>query len=83
MSTTNLEFLFNRLIKSIENEREESRRRNCEDDIFQEELAALLNKHSRENNSNPPDYILAAYLLNCLLAYESLSRHLDKHNTEI
>ena len=35
-----------------------------------EELAALLNKYSRENGSNTPDYVLARYLLACLQAYD-------------
>ncbi len=33
---------------------------------FQKELAELINKHSLENGSNTPDFILAEYLLNCL-----------------
>jgi hypothetical protein len=35
------------------------------------QLAQLLNSASRENESNTPDYILAAYMINCLQAYES------------
>ena len=34
------------------------------------ELGALLNKHSRENESNTPDYILALYMMNCLRSFE-------------
>lgn len=34
--------------------------------IFQTEIAALINKHSLENESNTPDFILAAYLQSCL-----------------
>ena len=33
-------------------------------------LQVLLNKFSRENDSNTPDFILAEYLMNCLEAYE-------------
>lgn len=33
---------------------------------FQEELRALINKHSLENGSNTPDFILAAFLENVL-----------------
>lgn len=33
---------------------------------FKEELTELINKHSLENKSNTPDYILAEYLINCL-----------------
>ena len=34
------------------------------------ELTRLLNRHSAENNSSTPDFILAAYLLDCLNAFE-------------
>ncbi len=37
---------------------------------FQTELAALLNKHSIENGSDTPDFILAKYIRGCLAAYE-------------
>ena len=33
---------------------------------FRRELIALLNKHSKENGSNTPDFVLADYLINCL-----------------
>ena len=33
---------------------------------FVEELEKLINRHSMENRSNTPDYILAEYLGNCL-----------------
>jgi hypothetical protein len=36
---------------------------------FQKELAALINKHSIENESDTPDFILAEYLNNCLDAF--------------
>lgn len=38
---------------------------------FQEELRALLNRHSRENESNTPDFILAQYLARCLNAFDN------------
>ena len=38
---------------------------------FQAELAAVINKYSREGRSNTPDFILAGYLVNCLEAYEA------------
>lgn len=34
------------------------------------ELESLLNRHSLENGSNTPDYILSDYLLNCLSAFD-------------
>lgn len=33
---------------------------------FEQELAALINRHSRENESNTPDFILAQYIEGCL-----------------
>lgn len=34
------------------------------------DLERVLNGHSRENQSNTPDFLLAEYLLACLSAYE-------------
>ena len=36
---------------------------------FNKELEALINKHSMENLSDTPDFILAQFLRNCLDAY--------------
>ena len=36
---------------------------------FKKELTGLINKHSKENDSNTPDYILAEYINNCLSAF--------------
>ncbi len=36
---------------------------------FQEELAELINKHSKENESNTPDFLLAEFLCKCLEAF--------------
>jgi hypothetical protein len=36
---------------------------------LEDDLAALLNSYSLENNSNTPDFILAEYLIRCLDAY--------------
>lgn len=44
---------------------------------FRRELAALINKYSREGESNTPDFILAEYLINCLKAYESAANSRD------
>lgn len=38
---------------------------------FASELEALLNRHSMENASDTPDFILAHYLLACLLAWNT------------
>jgi hypothetical protein len=36
---------------------------------FAQRLEALLNRHSQENASDTPDFILAQFLLNCLAAW--------------
>jgi len=36
---------------------------------FQKELEQLINKHSIENGSDTPDFILAEYMMGCLKAY--------------
>jgi hypothetical protein len=36
---------------------------------FRDELQSLINKHSQENGSDTPDFILAAYLDDCLKAF--------------
>ena len=39
---------------------------------FVKELMSLINKHSMENKSNTPDFILAEYIYRCLKAGEYL-----------
>lgn len=38
---------------------------------FEKELEELLNRHSAENGSNTPDFILAEYIQHCLFAFNS------------
>lgn len=38
---------------------------------FEKELESLINRHSQENASNTPDFILAQYILSCLLAFNT------------
>ena len=45
---------------------------------FVEELRDLINRHSRENGSNTPDYILAKYLNACLIAFNEATTIRDK-----
>lgn len=45
---------------------------------FQEELTALLNKHSIENESDTPDWILANYIAGCLNAWNQSIHSRDK-----
>ena len=40
---------------------------------FEKELAALINKHSLEQRSNTPDFILASYLVESLNAFDCFS----------
>jgi hypothetical protein len=37
---------------------------------FRYNLETLLNKESRENGSNTPDFLLAEYLMECLTAFD-------------
>lgn len=38
---------------------------------FQNELEQLINRHSMENGSDTPDFILAEYLVGCLKVYDA------------
>ena len=44
---------------------------------FQRDLESLLNRHSQENGSDTPDYILACYLLGCLQTWNLAVRERD------
>lgn len=37
---------------------------------FRKDLEVLINQNSMENKSNTPDFILAAYLEDCLNAFD-------------
>ena len=39
-----------------------------------DDIMVLLNKHSAENRSNTPDFILAQYLERCLWAFDTAVR---------
>lgn len=41
------------------------------DGTLERELSAVLNRHSQENASNTPDWILAQFLLSCLAAWNA------------
>lgn len=45
---------------------------------LQNELAELLNRHSMENFSNTPDFILAQFLLSCLAAWSNSAMERDR-----
>lgn len=46
---------------------------------LEEELRQVINRRSRENLSNTPDFILAEYLIDCLMAFESATRLREKY----
>lgn len=48
---------------------------------FFNELIGLINRHSIENGSNTPDYVLAEYLVDCLKAYEEAVNFRDHQAT--
>ena len=47
-------------------------------DNFKKELQHLINKHSKENGSNTPDFVLAEYLCACLTAYDKAVNKRDE-----
>jgi hypothetical protein len=50
---------------------------------FLEELEDLINRHSIESGSGTPDFILANYLIACLIAFEDAVRgreHWHRHS---
>jgi hypothetical protein len=44
---------------------------------FEKELRAVINRHSAENFSNTPDFVLANFLLRCLDAWTAAVRARD------
>jgi hypothetical protein len=44
---------------------------------FESGLRSLINRHSKENESNTPDFILAQYMLACLAAFNAAVQHRD------
>ena len=45
---------------------------------FINELTALLNKYSLENESDTPDFLLAQYVFHCLEIYATITKQRDK-----
>ncbi len=46
---------------------------------FKENLRDLCNKHSIENGSDTPDYILAMYIMDCLAAFNKATCYREAH----
>ena len=42
--------------------------------VFQGELQRLISRHSLENGSNTPDFVLALYLRRCLEAFDEATK---------
>lgn len=50
---------------------------------FRAELETLINRHSKENGSATPDFILADYMADCLDAYDkAVTRRTEWHKPE-
>jgi hypothetical protein len=45
---------------------------------FKEELEHLINKHSMENGSNTPDFVLTDYLMGCLDNFNRIIQSREK-----
>jgi len=45
---------------------------------FEHAIAEVINRFSKENGSNTPDFILAEYMSNCLDAFNKTSRAREK-----
>lgn len=45
---------------------------------FTTELTALINRYSKENESNTPDFILAQYIEDALAAFTKASRERER-----
>jgi hypothetical protein len=48
----------------------EAQRAHLRREAFRKDIEHAINRHSMENGSNTPDFILAEYLVNCLDAWE-------------
>lgn len=45
---------------------------------FKTELTTLINRYSKENGSNTPDFILTEYMVDCLNAYDkAMARRME------
>lgn len=47
-------------------------------DILRHEIANILNRVSRENESNTPDHILADVMVDALIAFETASKNRER-----
>lgn len=45
---------------------------------FEEDIRDAINRHSQENLSNTPDFILASYLMDCMNAFDMAVNHRER-----
>lgn len=45
---------------------------------FVDEIRSTINRHSKENGSNTPDFILASFLNDCLKAFDLATKEREK-----
>ena len=46
--------------------------------LFRKEIETTINRHSRENCSDTPDFVLAEYLTDCLAAFDKATRERER-----
>lgn len=46
---------------------------------FEEEIRSAINRASKENDSNTPDYILSEFLLTCLDAFNEATQRRETY----
>lgn len=46
---------------------------------FENELRELINRYSKENDSNTPDFILSNYLMKCLNTWNEITNEREKY----
>jgi hypothetical protein len=46
-----------------------------ENSNLRKEIESSINRHSAENGSNTPDFILAQYLVDCIAAFDKAVQH--------
>lgn len=50
----------------------------CGEPSFRDELTRLINRYSRENGSDTPDFVLAQFLCVCLLSFDQGVRERER-----
>ena len=58
----------------------ESAATQTKEDKFETDIRDAINRHSKENGSNTPDFVLAAYLVACLKNFDYFTRYRDSTN---